>query len=256
MQRGHFLSVLAAAALAMTVATPLSAQRGGQQGPPPTARAIAPVDLTGVWTSIVTEDWRWRMILPAKSDYPSVPLTQAGRQLADQWDPAKDAAAGESCRAFGAGGITRMPGRIRISWENDNALKVEAEAGTQTRMFAFGQQPPAPAERTWQGRSGANWQFAGGGAGRGRGAGRQGSLRVVTRGMRAGYSQRNGVPYSENAVITEFFNRGNETNGDSWLIVTTTIEDPQYLTARWTRSSHFKKLPDGSTFTPVSCEQY
>ena len=70
----------------------------------------------------------------------------------------------------------------------------------------------------------------------------------------AGYAQRNGVPYSANAVVTEFFNRTNEPNGDSWLVVTTTIEDPQYLTARWTRSSHFKKLADGAAFIPQSCE--
>jgi hypothetical protein len=155
----------------------------------------------------------------------------------------------------------RMPGRIRISWDNDTTLKVETEAGTQTRLFVFGPQPAAQdaslasREKTWQGVSAANWQFAGGGRGRGGAAPRQGSLRVVTRGMRPGYVQRNGVPYSENAVVTEFFNRANETSGDSWLIVTTTIEDPRYLAARWTRSSHFKKVADGSAFNPLPCDQ-
>jgi hypothetical protein len=252
-----FLSVVATVGFAVAVGASVSAQRGGgAQGPPPTARAVAPVDLAGIWTSIVTEDWRWRMMTPAKGDYPSVPLTAAGRQLADQWDPAKDAAAGEQCRAFGAPAVMRMPGRIRISWENDNTLKVETEAGTQTRLFVFGQQPPASGEKTWQGVSAAQWQFAGGGGGRrGGGPPRPGSLKVVTRGMRPGYVQRNGVPYSENAVVTEYINRANETTGDSWLIVTTTVEDPRYLTARWTRSSHFKRLPDGSTFTPLPCDQ-
>src|SRR6266508_3051318 len=181
MQRTHFLFIVAVIAFAMAIGASVSAQRGGaEQGPPPAARAIAPVDLTGVWTSIVTEDWRWRMITPAKGDYPSIPLTPAGRQVADQWDPAKDAAAGEQCRAFGAPGIMRMPGRVRISWENDNTLKVEAEAGTQTRMFVFGQRPPAAPEKTWQGVSAAQWQFEGGGR-RGGGPPRPGSLRVVTR---------------------------------------------------------------------------
>ena len=250
--------VAAIATLVVTLSTgaSLSAQRGGQQGgPAPTARAVAPVDLTGIWTSVVTEDWRWRMITPKKGDYPSVPLTPAGRQLADQWDPAKDAAAGEQCRAFGAPNIMRMPGRIRIAWENDTTLKVETEAGTQTRLFVFGPPPQPSGEKTWQGASAAQWQFAGGGRGRGGAAPRQGSLRVVTRGMRPGYVQRNGVPYSENAVVTEFFNRANETSGESWLIVTTTIEDPRYLAARWTRSSHFKKVPDGSAFNPLPCDQ-
>jgi hypothetical protein len=88
--------IAVAAAVALLLGgTHATAQRGAApQGPPPTARAQAPIDLAGVWVSIVTEDWRWRMITPPKGDYPSVPLTQAGRDLADRWDPAKDAAAG------------------------------------------------------------------------------------------------------------------------------------------------------------------
>jgi len=218
------------------------------------ARAQAPIDITGTWVSIITEDWRWRMITPPKGDYPSVPLTPAGRELADKWDAAKDAAAGEQCRPFGAPNIMRMPGRIRISWQTDTTMKIETEAGTQTRLFVFGAQPPASGDRTWQGQSAAQWQFPGGGRGRGAAAAGFGSMKVVTSRIRPGYVQRNGVPYSENAVVTEFFNRTREPNGDQWLIVTTTVEDPQYLAARWTRSSHFKKLPDGATFTPFSCE--
>ena len=248
------ISIIAAVVLALVAGTHLSAQRGaGAQGPPPTPRAQAPIDITGTWVSIVTEDWRWRMIAAPKGDYPSVPLTPAGRELADKWDPAKDAAAGEQCRPFGAPNIMRMPGRIRISWQNDTTMKVETEAGTQTRMFVFGAQPPASGDRTWQGQSVAQWQFPGGGRGRGAAAG-FGSMKVVTSRIRPGYLQRNGVPYSENAVVTEFFNRTREPNGDQWLIVTTTVEDPQYLAARWTRSSHFKKLPDGATFTPLGCD--
>jgi hypothetical protein len=231
--------------------TELSAQRGAPQGPPPTARAQSPIDITGVWTSIVTEDWRWRMVTPARGDYPSVPLTQAGRDLADKWDPARDAAAGEQCRPFGAPNIMRMPGRIRVSWVDDATLKVETEAGTQTRLFKFGAPAAPAAERSWQGQSVAQWQLPGGG--RGRGAPGFGQLKVVTTRIRPGYLQRNGVPYSENAVVTEFFNRTREENGDQWLVVTTTVEDPQYLAARWTRSSQFKKLPDGSAFNPQSC---
>mgnify|MGYP003342381936 CR=1 FL=1 len=32
--------------------------------PAPTARSSAPVDLTGYWVSVVTEDWAWRMRTP------------------------------------------------------------------------------------------------------------------------------------------------------------------------------------------------
>src|SRR5437899_13051642 len=84
------------------------AQRGrGGQAAPPAAKASAPVDLTGYWVSLVTEDWRWRMVTPAKGDYPSIPLNEAGKRLADAWDPAKDESAGEQCKSYGAGNIIR-----------------------------------------------------------------------------------------------------------------------------------------------------
>ena len=109
---------------------PLAAQRGqGRQGGAPSARASAPVDLTGMWVSIVTEDWRWRMRTPPKGDYASLPLTDAAIKVADSWDPARDAAAGEQCRPFGGAAIMRVPGRIRISWNDDTTMKVETEAG-------------------------------------------------------------------------------------------------------------------------------
>jgi hypothetical protein len=230
----------------------LSAQ--GRQGAA-VPRAAAPVDLTGLWVSVVTEDWRWRMRTAPKGDYASLPLTPEATKVADAWDPARDTAAGEQCRAFGAAAIMRVPGRVRISWDSDTTLKIETEAGTQTRLLNF----VAPAQRgepTWQGTSVANWQVAGGGGGRRGGAAappRGGSLRVLTANMRPGYLRRNGVPYSANARLTEYINRVNEANGDSWLIVTTLVEDPQYLNARFVTSSHFKKVPDGSAWNPTPC---
>ena len=233
---------------------PLAAQRGqGRQGGPPSARAAAPVDLTGMWVSIVTEDWRWRMRTPPKGDYASLPLTAAAIKVADSWDPARDAAAGEQCRPFGGAAIMRVPGRIRISWSDDTTLKVETEAGTQTRSFAFGTSSGRRAELAGC----LSGHLAGGGwcgGRRGGGPPRGGSLRVVTTNLRPGYLRRNGVPYSANARVTEYFNRVNEPNGDSWLIVTTMVEDPQYLNARFVTSSHFKKIPDDSPWKPTPCE--
>lgn len=243
--------VLASPSLAL-VPSSLFAQ-GGRQGAPPAARAAAPVDLTGLWVSVVTEDWRWRMRTPPKGDYASLPMTPAAITVADAWDPAKDTAAGEQCRAYGAAAIMRVPGRIRISWESDTALKVETEAGTQTRIFNFA--PADQGARSWQGTSVANWQLAGGGGGRRGGAAppRGGSLRVITTNLRPGYIRKNGVPYSANARVTEYLNRTNEPNGDSWLVVTTIVEDPEYLNARFVTSSHFKKVPDGSAWNATPC---
>jgi hypothetical protein len=217
-----------------------------QRGQP--ARAAAPVDLTGYWLTIVTEDWRYRMVTPARGDHPSVPLNGAGNMVANTWDPAKDEAAGEQCRAYGAAGVMRLPGRIHITWQDDTTLKIETEEGTQTRLLKFGPQPDGAG--TWQGESAAQWEFAGGGrAGRGAAAPRPtgGNLKVVTTKMRPGYLQKNGVPYSANAVLTEYFNRTIEPNGDSWLILTSIVEDPQYLTGPFIRSTHYKRLPDNNT---------
>jgi hypothetical protein len=241
-------------AVALVAAGTSPAAQGRQGGGAPASpRAAAPVDLTGTWVSIVTEDWRWRMRTPPKGDYASLPLTPEAVKVADSWDPARDTAAGEQCRAYGAPGIMRVPGRIRVSWDNDNTLKVETEAGTQTRLFHFGA-PPAAGAPSWQGTSVANWLPAGGGGRRGGGGGpRFGSLRVITTNARPGYIRKNGVPYSANARVTEHFHRIDHAAGDSWLVVTTLVEDPQYLNARFIVSTHFKKVPDGSAWNPAPC---
>jgi hypothetical protein len=249
----------------LALGTLLGAQGRGQGGPAPTPRAGAPIDLTGTWVSVVTEDWRWRMVTPPKGDFPSIPLNAEARKIAESWDPARDTAAGEQCRSYGAGNVMRNPGRVRVSWENDTTLKVETEAGTQTRLFLFGGAQPAgdPStssgpgraesrpERSWQGTSRAQWVMAGGR--RGGGPLRGGSLTVVTTNLRPGYLQKNGVPYSEEARVTEYFNVTTEPNGDAWMVVTTLVEDPRYLNTRFVRSSHFKKTADAG-WSPTPCE--
>src|SRR5437879_5260898 len=147
----------------LVMGTAISAQRGGrgQGGPPPAARAQAPVDLTGYWVSVVTEDWRFRMVTPAKGDYASVPLNPEGRKVADTWDPAKDEAAGNQCKSYGAAALMRMPGRVHITWENDNTLRIDPDPGTQTRTFHFGGQAPQAGEPQLQGYSAAEWEVAG-----------------------------------------------------------------------------------------------
>jgi len=242
-----------------------AAQRGAQQPPAP-ARAIAPVDLTGYWVSIVTEDWRWRMMTPAKGDYASVPLNAEGTRVAGTWDPATDEAAGESCRSYGAPAIMRVPGRLHITWQDDNTMRIDTDAGTQTRLLrfagsdpTFGSDPGNPKSGsdpgnnpTWQGRSAAIWESSGGGR-RGAAPILGGSLKVVTTGLRPGYLRKNGVPYSANTILTEYYNVTHEDNGDSWLIVTTVVQDPRYLNGRFFTSSHFKKQPDASGWTPTPC---
>lgn len=197
-----------------------------------------------------------------------------GTKAANAWDPAKDLSSGEQCRAFGAGGVMRMPIRLHVTWQDEKTLKMEIDYGQQVRLFRFDRNQQPPAQPGWQGFSVANWETMAqgqstapapngnggnaGAAGRG-GAGAaanalSGSFKVVTTNMRPGYLRRNGVPYTANAVLTEFFDRTEEPNGDTWLVVTSSLDDPKYLTLPFMTSTHFKREPDGSKFNPRPCE--
>lgn len=241
------------AVLGAAVATPVS----GQQAAPPaptTARQSALLDLTGQWVSIVTEDWRWRMVTPPKGDTSSVPLNAAGRKVADAWDLAADRARGDLCKAFGPPSLIRQPTRLRIRWEDDNTMLLEFDAGMQVRRLHF---TPAPtAAPSLQGLSQAKWfrqpQNRGIFGRGGRNAG--GSLEVVTTNLRAGYLRPNGVPYSERTVVKDFFDSFTLPDDGTWLIVTTVINDPAYLTQEFILSSQFKKETDVSKWSPRPCD--
>ena len=282
-----------AAALTIFVAASLDAQRGGRAGGPPapprTAREVAPLDFTGTWVSVVTEDWRWRMATPPVGDAASIPVNAEGRGAAKSWNLAADNAAGNQCKAFGVGGIMRQPGRVRISWQDDQTLKLEFEAGTQTRVLNFDRTRQPAAEKTWQGFSAATWEGPGvgrgaapvgdvratgggllapvvpGGGGQGlrggpppRGQARintGGHIKVVTTQFREGYLRKNGIPYSEQAVITEYIHRlPTHPNGDNWLQVVTIVEDPRYLSQPFYTSTNFRLEPNDANFKARPCE--
>lgn len=269
------LSVLCSLALC----GPALAQRGAAVPTPSRdARTVAPVDLTGYWVAVVTEDWRYRMLTPDRGDFPGVPLNAEGRRLANAWDPARDEANGEQCKAYGGAAIMRVPTRLHITWTDGNTLRVDTDAGEQTRVLNF--DPEFPAEPppdwssvhrmepggppTWQGYSVADWEgLRPRGAAaltvvRGVGAARapapEGYLRVVTTHLRPGYLRKNGVPYGPRASVEEYLDTFKEPNGDVWLIVTTIVSDPDYLTQPFITSSQFKKERDGSRWHPAPCE--
>jgi hypothetical protein len=241
------------------------------------------------------------MITPPKGDYASVPLNAEGRRIADGWDLARDNAAGEQCRAFGAGGIMRQPTRLKIGWADDDTLRVETDAGQQSRLFHFAKARALGAERSWQGDSAAEWQavappggFLGFGGPPPDGAAAAGvppaapaarappaaaatgaarpaaksavppsaapppapphaSLKVVTTNLRSGYLRKNGVPYSEDAVVTEYYDRLTMF-GNDYLQVVTVVVDPKYLTGPFVVSNQFKREPDASKWRPTPCE--
>jgi hypothetical protein len=240
--------LLVAAVVALAWPGAAYAQRGARGAPPPPPRDAAAVDLTGYWVAVITEDWKFRMVTPKKGVFDALPLTAEGRKVGNSWDPAQDEAAGEQCRAYGAGGIMRLPTRLHITWQDANTLRVDTDAGTQTRVFSFTASPPA-SERSWQGQSTAAWEYAPGG----RGDALLGNLKVVTRNLRAGYVRRNGAPYSEQAVVTEYYDVSTLPNGDRWLTITTRVEDPRYFTKPFITTSDFKKLPDATGWNPTPC---
>jgi hypothetical protein len=258
-RRGVAFAVVAAG-LAIGLAQPVLAQRGG--GPPPAPPqspwASAPIDMTGYWVSIVNEDWRWRMVTPPKGDTSSVPLNAEGIKVANAWDPATDG----SCLAYGAAGLMRIPTRLHITWENENTLKIETDAGQQTRRLMFDPAAPAPAQKTLQGFSRAQWERVGAG-GRGAPGGgavgpitnpRGGDLRVNTNNLTAGWLRKNGVPYSDTATMTEYFDRFAAPNGDEWLVVTTIVTDPRFLNTDFITSTHFRREPSAAKWDPTPCK--
>jgi hypothetical protein len=234
-------------------AAPAWAQAGGQRGgPPATPRTQAPFDMTGYWVSVVTEDWRWRMTTPPKGDSLGVPLNARGLQAVKDWDPAKDEAAGQQCKSYGAANIMHVPGRLHITWQDDQTLKIETDSGMQTRLFHFGAANGAGGD--WQGVSRAEWELAiPGGYGARAGAGQRfGSLKVSTSKLKSGYLRKNGVPYSENATMTEYYDLINDPHG-TYLVLTQNVEDPAYLTSAFPTTVHFRKQADATGWNPQPC---
>ena len=199
------------------------------------------------------------MATPRKGDYESLPLNANGRRVADAWNLEADNAAGMQCKAFGVGGVIRQPGRLHITWADDDTLSVDFDAGTQTRLLEFASTAQQSGEKTWQGFSRAQWQHppqSGGGpqsradrqqhgpdrAGRRRSrsarrpralAGADGGRlaqsrrrRISARAICARTACRTARPPS----ITEYFHRlPDAPNGDVWLHVVTIVEDPALL---------------------------
>ena len=234
-------------------ATPGAQPQGG--APAGSARATAPIDLTGYWVSYVTENWRYRMVTPAKGEYRRIPASPAALPLINAWDPAADERAGDQCKSYGAGAIMSVPGRLHITWQDANTLRIETDAGKQTRLLRFTDRaasvpvsatPGSSAPPTWQGQSVAHWEQVAA-------PDRGGSLSVVTSHLRAGYLRKNGVPYSERATVSEHFDVAPLPDGGELLLVMTTVDDPVYLNGPYIVSPHFKKEPDGSRWDPTPC---
>ena len=251
MTSSRFVVALVAVCICASIEARAQRRGGGQPGgPPATPRAGAPIDLTGQWVAVISEDWRWRMITPPKGDIVSIPLNLPGQQVAEAWDPGKDEAAGEQCKAYGAPGLMRGPIRMRISWADDNTLKVDTDYGMQTRLLQFAAAATPAAARTWQGTTAAQWLVKGGG----RSGQRYGSLKTITTNLRPGYLRKNGVPYSERAVFTEYWDVHSLPNGDRYLVNTNVVDDPVYLQLPFETAIHYRLERDTNKWDPTPCD--
>jgi hypothetical protein len=228
------LSILIAFSMALYAQRPVA--------PPRPPQAAAPIDLTGYWVSQIVDEWRFR-VTPQKGDIAYLPINAEARKIAMAWDPDKDIAGGAQCKAYGAVGVMQRPGRLHIAWKDENTLQIDADAGTQTRLLHFDQTPPPAGDPTWQGYSAAQWQLRG----------KNGSLKAVTTKMQPGYIRKNGVPYSDKAVLTEYMNVLAGQQGDVYLSVTALVEDPAYLNQPFLRTYTFKKAADASGWGPTPC---
>lgn len=242
----------------------VSAQPPGAAPPPQdlSPQKMSPIDLEGYWVSVVTEDWLYRMVTPRPGDFESVPLNEHGEAVAGEWDPDADRAAGRECLAYGPPGLIRLPGRLHIEWDDEETLRVDFDTGIQSRLLRFdAERPDDDVPHSMQGFSRAEWQkqaqarflfgapvsldavTPGGG----------GTLAVATSHMTAGYLRKNGVPYSADAELQEYWDRITLPNGEEWLIVTSIVTDPAYLRIPFIVSTNFKREADGAKWMPEAC---
>jgi hypothetical protein len=255
----HELGLRCAVGLAVALASVATNVAAVAQppGPPDTRspRERALIDLTGQWVAIVNEDWRWRMVTPPVGDTESLPVNARARAAAAEWDLERDTAEGNLCKAFAGPGLMRQPTRIRIDWEDGDTLKLDFDAGRQVRRFEFAAQPAA--EPSLQGHSEAQWfrQTQSRGVFGQRTPPEGGSLVVRTTQLTGGYLRPNGVPFSERTTVKEFFNAFTlPGDAGTWLVVTTVVSDPEFLTTDLITSSQFKKETGRAGWSPRPCE--
>jgi hypothetical protein len=280
------------ALLAVVVSLPHPAHAQADNAPEPTARDLAPIDLTGYWTAVVTEDWPQRMLDPTKGDFGAgppgavqtpgrvpvglgpnpadegnIPYEAAGSRAALAWDPG----ANDHCLAYGAPGILRQATRLHISWIDDNTLRLNTDLGATTRSLHFAP-APRPGRMNYIGgryvpekkladfevpagldRSSMGFSVARWTAFGGQNYVAGGYLKVETTNLTRGYYWRNGMPYTEDAKLIEHFRTMTLPDGSSWILLTLKVEDPEYLTQPFLVNYHFRKLPNDSSWNPQPC---
>jgi hypothetical protein len=75
----------------------------------------------------------------------------------------------------------------------------------------------------------------------------------VTSNMKSGYLRKNGVAYSANATVSEYYDLIKEATGEQYLVLTETVDDPTYLDRPYMTTAHFRKQADAGGWNPTPC---
>ena len=198
--------------------------------------ARAQNDLSGEWANLLHEDVNHRNDAigggPRIGDYTGLPINDAARRRADSWDAAINTLHEHQTIFAPAAYWARGGGGMRISKVVDDdtqqliAYKIyrAGAGGSDIRMIWMDGRPHPPeyAAHTWPGFSTGEWEGA--------------MLTVHTTHIKEGWIQRNGVPASDHATITEHIVR----HGDV-LTVVSVVDDPIYLEEPLVRSTNWRQ---------------
>lgn len=223
--------IFAPAVSALLVALALTWSASAQAPAP----AVAPmVDLAGSWTMSNEEELLTRVDPgPELGNFTGFPLNPAGRQKALTWNSTIQAVPEHQARPHGATYSMRGPGPNFHMGEIIDPVTRQLLAYTITGLFQNANRtiwldgrphPSEFAEHTWNGFSTGVWE--------------DGTLRVTTTHMKQMFLQRNGIPASPYAVMTEVFIR----HGDR-LMMFSQVDDPIFLEEPMVRSNTWKWNP-------------
>jgi hypothetical protein len=203
-----------------------------------------------------------RMVVPGPGEYIGIPINLKAKQYADAWRAGPDEAAGKQCEAYGGGTILLVPEQLHISWQDDNALRVQSDAGMQDWVLHFqpGAEDVSSIAASRQGYAAAKWDLSRvlppgqfGVGEQSQPAPRYGSLDVEVSHLLPGLLRKNGVPYSGETTVSEFWEQHPGPAGAQYLIISMVLSDPVYLTSPYYTAASFEKQADGSGWDPTPC---
>ena len=206
------------------------------------ARATATgVDFTGEWAPRFHEDQPERVPGPELGDYLRIPINPAARMRGETWEASQQTLWEWQCRPHSADYIWRGPSPVRIWKEVDpvsrqvTAWHAEWLRSVDRQIYMDGRPHPSKsAPHTWAGFSTGKWEGD--------------MLTIKTTHLKEGYVRRNGLPRSDEAMLTEHW----MLHGDV-LTVATIVYDPVYLTEPFIRTTDYE-LDLHQQNPPYPCE--